>query len=57
MLPVVAFAAFGSSRYLLVADSAKAAIFAGDVSGVATPAGAQYVALAGIVALICATSA
>ena len=57
MLPVVAFAAFGSSRYLLVADSAKAAIFAGDVSGVATPAGAQYVALAGTVALICATSA
>ena len=55
MLPLVAFAAFGSSRYLVVAaDSATAAIFAGGVSGMATPAGAQYVALAGIVALLTA---
>ena len=55
MLPLVAFAAFGSSRYLVVAaDSATAAIFAGGMSGVATPAGAQYVALAGIVALLTA---
>jgi MFS superfamily sulfate permease-like transporter len=55
MLPLVAFAAFGSSRYLVVAaDSATAAIFAGGVSGIATPAGAQYVALAGIVALLTA---
>jgi SulP family sulfate permease len=53
MLPLVAFAAFGSSRYLMVAaDSATAAIFAGGMSGVATPAGAQYIALAGIVALL-----
>ena len=55
LLPLVAFAAFGSSRYLVVAaDSATAAIFAGGVSGMATPAGAQYVALAGIVALLTA---
>jgi sulfate permease, SulP family len=53
MLPLVAFAAFGSSRYLMVAaDSATAAIFAGGMSGVATPTKAQYVALAGIVALL-----
>jgi MFS superfamily sulfate permease-like transporter len=56
MLPLVAFAAFGSSRYLVVAaDSATAAIFAGGMSGVATPAGAQYVALAAIVALFTGT--
>jgi len=55
MLPLVAFATFGSSRYLMVAaDSATAAIFAGGMSGVATPAEAQYVALAGIVALLTA---
>ena len=55
LLPLVAFAAFGSSRYLMVAaDSATAAIFAGGVSGMATPAGAQYVALAGVVALLTA---
>ncbi len=55
LLPLVAFAAFGSSRYLVVAaDSATAAIFAGGVSGMATPAGARYVALAGIVALLTA---
>jgi sulfate permease, SulP family len=55
MLPLIAFAAFGSSRYLMVAaDSATAAIFAGGMSGMATPAGAQYVALAGIVALLTA---
>src|ERR1700678_1110190 len=55
LLPLVAFAAFGSSRYLVVAaDSATAAIFASGVSGMAIPAGAQYVALAGIVALLTA---
>ena len=55
LLPLVAFAAFGSSRYLVVAaDSATAAIFADGVSGMATPAGARYVALAGIVALLTA---
>jgi MFS superfamily sulfate permease-like transporter len=54
-LPLVAFAAFGSSRYMVVAaDSATAAIFADGVSGTATPGGAQYIALAGIVALLTA---
>ncbi len=54
-LPLVAFAAFGSSRYMVVAaDSATAAIFADGVSGTATPGGAQYIALAGIVAVMTA---
>jgi sulfate permease, SulP family len=55
LLPLVGFAAFGSSRYLVVsADSATAAIFAGGVSGMAPVASARYVALAGAVALITA---
>ena len=55
LLPLVAFAAFGSSRYLVVAaDSATAAIFADGVAGTATPAGARYVALAAIVAVLTA---
>jgi sulfate permease, SulP family len=55
LLPLVGFAAFGSSRYLVVsADSATAAIFAGGVSGMAPPASARYVALAGIIALLTA---
>ncbi len=54
-LPLVAFAAFGSSRYMVVAaDSATAAIFASGVAGTATPGGAQYIALAGIVAVLTA---
>jgi SulP family sulfate permease len=55
LLPVIAFAAFGSSRYLVVAaDSASAAIFAGGVSGLGAPGGARYIALAGMVALLTA---
>ncbi|MEI9970407.1 MAG: SulP family inorganic anion transporter [Terracidiphilus sp.] len=55
LLPLVAFAAFGSSRYLVVAaDSATAAIFAGGVAGAAIPASAQYIALACIVAVMTA---
>ena len=55
LLPLLAFAAFGSSRYLMVAaDSATAAIFAGGMAGMATPAGARYVALAAVVALMTA---
>ena len=55
LLPAVAFAAFGSSRYLVVsADSATAAIFAGGVSGLAPAASARYIALAGAVALLTA---
>jgi MFS superfamily sulfate permease-like transporter len=55
LLPLVAFAAFGSSRYLVVsADSATAAIFASGASGLAVAASARYVALAGAVALLTA---
>jgi MFS superfamily sulfate permease-like transporter len=55
LLPLVAFAIFGSSRHLVVAaDSATAAILAGSVSHMATPASAQYVALTGMVALLTA---
>src|SRR5580700_219358 len=53
LLPLVAFAAFGSSRYLVVAaDSATAAILAGSLTGLAPTASARYVALAGLVALL-----
>ncbi len=54
-LPLIAFAAFGSSRYMVVAaDSATAAIFASGVSGTAMPGEARYIALAAIVALMTA---
>src|ERR1700722_3738351 len=53
LLPLIAFAAFGSSRYLVVAaDSATAAIVAGGVSPLAAVGSARYVALAGMVALL-----
>jgi high affinity sulfate transporter 1 len=53
LLPLLAFAAFGSSRYLVVAaDSATAAILGGGLAGMAPVASARYVALAGLVALI-----
>ena len=55
LLPLVAFAAFGSSRYLVVsADSATAAIFASGVSRLAPAGSARYVALAGAIALLTA---
>ena len=55
LLPLLAFATFGSSRYLVVAaDSATAAILAGGISGMAPIASAKYVALAGTVALLTA---
>lgn len=55
LLPLVAFAAFGSSRYLVVAsDSATAAILAGGLTGLATAGSAHYVWLAGLVALLTA---
>jgi sulfate permease, SulP family len=53
--PLLAFAAFGSSRYLVVAaDSATAAILAGGISPMAPVAGARYIALAGMVAMLTA---
>src|SRR5438309_2756854 len=55
LLPLVAFATFGSSRYLVVAaDSATAAILAGGLSSIAPAASEQYVALASLVALLTA---
>ena len=53
LLPLVAFAVFGSSRYLVVAaDSATAAILAGGLAGMAPIASARYAALAGLVDLM-----
>jgi sulfate permease, SulP family len=53
LLPLIAFAIFGSSRYLVVAaDSATAAILAGSLAGLAPIASDRYVALAGLVALL-----
>lgn len=55
LLPLIAFATFGSSRYLVVAaDSATAAILAGSLSTMAPIASGHYVALAGLVALLTA---
>jgi sulfate permease, SulP family len=55
LLPLVAFAVFGSSRHLIVAaDSATAVIFSGPLSDMAAPASEKYVALVGMVALLTA---
>jgi high affinity sulfate transporter 1 len=53
LLPLLAFALFGSSRYLVVAaDSATASILAGKLTTMAPVASARYVALASTVALL-----
>ncbi len=53
LLPLVAFSAFGSSRYLVVAaDSATAAILAGSLANLAPIASTRYIALAASVALL-----
>ncbi|MGO9514526.1 MAG: SulP family inorganic anion transporter [Steroidobacteraceae bacterium] len=55
LLPLVAFAVFGSSRHLVVAaDSATAAIFSSSLSRMAVPASEQYMALVSMVALLTA---
>jgi MFS superfamily sulfate permease-like transporter len=55
LLPLLAFAVFGSSRYLVVAaDSATASILAGKLATMAPIASARYVALASTVALLSA---
>lgn len=55
LLPLLVFAAVGSSRYLVVAaDSATAAILASGLAGMAPIASAKYVALGGFVALLTA---
>ncbi|WP_322059746.1 SulP family inorganic anion transporter [Paraburkholderia sp. J63] len=54
-LPLIAFAIFGASRHLVVAaDSATATIFASKLSTMAPAASPQYVALAGMTALLTA---
>jgi sulfate permease, SulP family len=55
LLPLVAFAVFGSSRHLVVAaDSATAAIFSSSLSRMAAPGSEKYMALVGMVALMTA---
>ncbi len=55
LLPLVAFAIFGSSRHLVVAaNSATAAIFSSSLSQMAAPASEKYMALVGMVALLTA---
>jgi SulP family sulfate permease len=55
VLPVVIFALLGSSRHLVVgADSASAAIMFAGLTGMAAVASPQWVALAGMLALITA---
>ena len=56
LLPMLAFAIFGSSRHLAVgADSATAAIIASVLVTIATPESPKYVAYAGMIALLAAT--
>ncbi|HLB99267.1 MAG TPA: SulP family inorganic anion transporter, partial [Acetobacteraceae bacterium] len=53
LLPLAAFAVFGSSRHLVVAaDSATAAILFGSLSRMAAPGSEKYMALVGMVALL-----
>jgi SulP family sulfate permease len=53
LIPMALFAVFGSSRHLVVgADSATAAIMAAGLVGLAATASPQYVALAGLLAII-----
>jgi len=55
LLPPVAFAAFASSRHLVVAaDSATAAILSSSLAEMARPASDKYMALVGMVALLTA---
>lgn len=55
LLPLAAFATFGSSRYLVVAaDSATATILADSLTPMAPTASPRYLALAGMVALLTA---
>jgi high affinity sulfate transporter 1 len=55
MLPLVAFAVFGSSRHLVVAaDSATAAILASGLADMASPGSDRYMALVATLALLTA---
>ncbi|MDD2541030.1 MAG: SulP family inorganic anion transporter [Desulfuromonadaceae bacterium] len=55
LIPMVLYALFGSSRHLVVsADSATAAIIASSISGMAAPRSGEWLALAGLLALMAA---
>ncbi len=55
LIPIAIYAILGSSRHLVVgADSATAAIMAAGLAGLATIASPEYVALAGILAILTA---
>ncbi|HVO42889.1 MAG TPA: SulP family inorganic anion transporter [Aggregatilineales bacterium] len=55
LIPTALFALFGSSRHLVVgADSATAAILAASLVGIAAVGSEQYLALAGVLALMAA---
>ena len=55
LLPMLAFAVFGSSRHLVVgADSATAAVMAAGLVELAQPGSTDYIALAGLLALMAA---
>jgi SulP family sulfate permease len=55
LIPIAVFALLGSSRHLVVgADSATAAIMAAGIVDLAQPGSADYVALAGILAILAA---
>jgi sulfate permease, SulP family len=55
LIPTALFAVFGSSRHLVVgADSATAAILASALVGIAATGSEQYLALAGVLALMAA---
>ncbi len=55
LIPMTLYALFGSSRHLVVgADSATAAILASSVAGMAAPRSAEWLALAGLLALMAA---
>ncbi|MGD9408189.1 MAG: SulP family inorganic anion transporter, partial [Gammaproteobacteria bacterium] len=55
LIPMILFAVFGSSRHLVVsADSATAAILAAGLVGLASTGSDEYVALAGLLALMAA---
>ena len=55
LIPMTLYALFGSSRHLVVgADSATAAILASSVAGMAAPRSGEWLALAGLLALMAA---
>lgn len=55
LVPMTLFALIGSSRHLVVgADSATAAMLAAGLAGIAATGSAEYVALAGVLALLAA---